>query len=329
MVLTHTLPYKLFFIFGLVSNYYVNQAWAFTTTLPSSATQCGSYTVTWSATESQSIGPPFKLSIIPVNGPQASSADAGGLGPAGLSLPIVTTIPDTAFDAVTRSGSFKIDAFPLRSGERFIVVMDDGFGLGTGGVSSIQTVSSTAQGSGCLPDQNANSNVPFTLSTLTPTTCQALTITSGPVKAIRGFIPGGKPFSLDVGTAGGTSVTTEWTIDVAASTSFVLLYEGSTAGVLASSGLITVGSGSCSGNGTGSLSTTSGGSAIVASASSSNTSSRSSSSSSSSSASQSSSPGSSTSSTSASTTVGNTGGSGNGALQSFMSLQSSFITGIL
>ncbi|KAG8832041.1 hypothetical protein FRC18_005571 [Serendipita sp. 400] len=305
MVSTHSFLYKLPFVFGLVIDCYVNQAWAFKTTLPSSTTQCGPYTVTWGATESKFIEPPFELSIIPVNGPQASSADAGGLGPAGLSLPIVTTIPDTAFNVWEfQNGRSAAEIW------REIIFS----GLGTSGLSNIQTASSNAQGSGHLPDQNANSNVPFTLSTPAPTTCQAITITSGPIKAICDFIPGSTPFSLDVDTAGGTSVTTECTINVPASTSFVLLYEGST-GVVASSGLITVGSGSCPRIGNGPQSMASGGSA---SASSSNISSRSSSSSPSSSASHSLSPGSSMSSTSASTTVGSTGGSGNGTLRGLL-----------
>ncbi|KAG8833548.1 hypothetical protein FRC17_010519 [Serendipita sp. 399] len=292
---------------GLLSSRYLTQVAGFSTTLPAFASQCGPYTVTWSAPESAAIGPPFTLSIIPVNGPQASSADAGGLGAAGLSLPVVTAIPDSSFNATSRSGTFQISALPFRAGERFIVVMDDGFGLGTGGVSTIQTVfPSSAQGSGCLPAADANANVPFTLSTLTPTSCQSITITSGPAKAIRGFIPGGAPFSLDRGTATGTTVTTEWTINVASGTSFVLLFEGETAGVRASSGLITVGNGNGCSTANGPSTTVTGGTAGVAAASSSTASS-------SHSTSQSTSSGRTTPSVSSTTTLaGNSAGSGNG-----------------
>ncbi|PVF94182.1 hypothetical protein CPB86DRAFT_665662, partial [Serendipita vermifera] len=225
-------------------------AWAFNTSF-TPPTQCGPFTVTWNATADTQTGPPYKLIIIPVNAPSAPSPDSTGLGPQ-LSLPIVADIPDTAWDAATTSGTYTIEQLQLRSGEHFIIVMDDGFGLGTGGVSQIQTVENGDAGGSapsCIPSDQANANVYFSLSTLQPQQCSSLTINVNSPKAVRGFVPGGTPFSLDLPASTTGNATVEWTVNVQAGIDFVLLYEGQN-GDVASSGLLQSGpaSGSSGGN---------------------------------------------------------------------------------
>jgi hypothetical protein len=104
--------------------------WAFNTSF-TPPTQCGPLTITWNATQDTQTGPPYKLLIIPVNGPSSPLPDSTGLGQ-GLSLPVVTDIPDSAWDATTRSGTFTIQQLPLKTGEHFVIIMDDGFGACAG-----------------------------------------------------------------------------------------------------------------------------------------------------------------------------------------------------
>lgn len=110
-------------------------------------------------------------------------------------------------------------------------------GLGTGGVSTIQHVSQQGSDSSCLPADGTNSRTLFGLNTTQPAQCSTLTITSAPPKAIRGFIPGGSPFSLDVSTSQTDTVATNWDVNVPAGSSFVLVLELNN-GTMATSGLL-------------------------------------------------------------------------------------------
>ncbi|PVF93564.1 hypothetical protein CPB86DRAFT_715131 [Serendipita vermifera] len=222
-------------------------AWAFNISFTPAA-QCGPLTVTWNVTEDGQTAPPYKLLIIPVNQPDSPNPDSTGLGPQ-LSLPVIVDIPVDAWDATTRNGTYTIEQLKIRSGEHFIVVMDDGFGLGTGGVSPIQTVGRGGQAATCLESENANANVHFSLSTLQPQQCSSLSISVDSPRSIRGFVPGGTPFSLDMPASTAGNVTVEWVVNVEGGSNFVLLYEGLN-GDVASSGLLQSGfpSGSSSGD---------------------------------------------------------------------------------
>ncbi|CAG8723453.1 7795_t:CDS:2, partial [Acaulospora colombiana] len=202
------------------------------------AVSCGSFTVNWNATAEQSIGPPFSLLIVPVNNADAPSDTSAGRGPSGLSPPIRLNLPDSVWNAASRSGTHTIDQLPLRAGERFIVAMDDGFGYGTGGVSLIQRVEiSGAQTASCLPDSSANSNVFFSIGSFSPAQCSPLSILVNSPIEVRGFVPGGSPFSLDMPASTSGNATILWSVNVATGSSFVLLYRAQN-GDIATSGLM-------------------------------------------------------------------------------------------
>lgn len=103
-------------------------ACAFIPTITTPATSCGSFTVSWNAlsTDTQT-GPPYSLLIVPVNDNGAASDDAVGTAVT-AAVPVQYAIPDSAWDATARQGSYTVDELPLPIGERFIVVMDDGYG---------------------------------------------------------------------------------------------------------------------------------------------------------------------------------------------------------
>ena len=101
---------------------------AFTPTFSDTTSQCGAFTISWKSTDSARAGPPFSLLLIPVNDATSANADDTGHGAGLLSLPLVQAIPDSAWDATTNVGTYTVNALPFRTGERFIVAMDDGFG---------------------------------------------------------------------------------------------------------------------------------------------------------------------------------------------------------
>ncbi|KIM28114.1 hypothetical protein M408DRAFT_329730 [Serendipita vermifera MAFF 305830] len=251
---------------------------AFTPTFSTETSQCGPFTVSWSSTDTARAGPPFSLFLIPVNDAGAATADEPGRGGASLSLALHQDIPESAWDATTNTGSYKLDALPFRTGERFIVVMDDGFGFGTGGVSGIQTVGPNPAGTSCLGQTEQEANIRFALDTRQPPQCAALSITTAQTTSIRGFVPNGSAFSLELPAASTGDMITTWNVNVATGSSFVLVYAGSD-GKYASSGLVQTAAGTsdeCIANGPHSTGVSTG-SSTSASRSSSSTSSRSSS----------------------------------------------------
>jgi hypothetical protein len=115
------------FATGLLFLAKLQSAKAFSTSFAFSQS-CNAFTINWNATADQQIGPPFSMLIVPVNPPDAPSDTSTGQGPNGLSPPIRRDIPDSAWNAANRSGTYTLDQLPLKAGERFIVIMDDGFG---------------------------------------------------------------------------------------------------------------------------------------------------------------------------------------------------------
>jgi hypothetical protein len=222
--MTGIFPSFTLYVLCLAHLFLLLPARAFTVTWTANAAQCAEFTVSWAVTTgTPQTGPPFNLLVVPVNPPSSQFPNSAGLTGADLSLPIQVVIPDSTWNADSNSGTYTISALPLRSGERFIIVMDDGFGsstcsfvqdfliqlifsfvlagLGTGGVSDIQTVSLSDGPTGCLGPTGSSSNILFELSTSAPAQCQPLSITTAQASAIRGFVPGGTPFNLDLPAA--------------------------------------------------------------------------------------------------------------------------------
>ena len=103
---------------------------AFTPTLPTNSAQCEPYTLSWTLDAAgDRAGPPFTLLIVPVNPPNAPNSNSTGLTGANVSPPSLVSIPDSAWNATTNTGTYSLSALPLRTGERFLIVMDDGFGV--------------------------------------------------------------------------------------------------------------------------------------------------------------------------------------------------------
>ncbi|KIM28116.1 hypothetical protein M408DRAFT_329731 [Serendipita vermifera MAFF 305830] len=203
------------------------KVYAFTPTFTFDPPQCGDFTIEWNSTGSTTNAvPPFKMLIVPVNTADAPSDTAAGRGTTGLSLPVQVDIPNTAWDATSGKGKYTFTPFPFRAGERYVVVMDDGNGFGTGGVSNIFIAGGDARGTSCLSPAADLSGIALALSTQQPAQCGALSITTGQASAIRGFVPGGSAFSLDLPAGGTGSMTTVWNVNIATGTSFVLVYIG-------------------------------------------------------------------------------------------------------
>jgi hypothetical protein len=98
---------------------------AFTPTFTTNIAQCAEFTIQWTSSQA---GPPFNLLVVPVNPPLSGFPDSTGLTGVNLSAPIQVAIPDSSWSSASSTGMYTISALPLRSGERFVVVMDDGFG---------------------------------------------------------------------------------------------------------------------------------------------------------------------------------------------------------
>ena len=73
-------------------------------------TQCSPFTVTWGA-PNVTTGPPFVLLVLPFNAP-----------------PAIVSLPDSSYNAGTKTGKYTLDKLPLKSRFQFVVSMDDGYG---------------------------------------------------------------------------------------------------------------------------------------------------------------------------------------------------------
>jgi hypothetical protein len=56
-------------------------------------------------------GPPFVLLILPFD-----------------ARPAILNLPDSSYDATTKTGNYTLVKLPLKSGAQFVVSMDDGYG---------------------------------------------------------------------------------------------------------------------------------------------------------------------------------------------------------
>ena len=201
----------------------------------SPTTQCGSFTVNWTASNGTT-GPPFVLLILPLDAP-----------------PTILKLPDSSFDATTKTGKYTLDKLPLKSGAQFVVSMDDGYGVfvlvprpstfrpltqpsrpllptgrGTGGVSLLQTVGASSDTS-CLPAGVSSMNSFFSLNPPIPSQCATQTVAWNSTRYrqppdIRGFIPGGQSFTLDRPTSNSTTKQ-DWDVHLREGTQMIVLVQ--------------------------------------------------------------------------------------------------------
>ncbi|ORY24772.1 hypothetical protein BCR39DRAFT_581463 [Naematelia encephala] len=168
--------------------------------------QCGVVNVAW-----QGGSPPFSMMIMPA-----------------FDYPSNITIPDTAWDAESNSGSYDWTVnYP--SGTQFVALMSDSSGTGAtypklqgGGVSTLATVQSSSNASACSL-RSTQTDFLFYLNETSLNQCGAVEIywdntATAPV-TILGVIPGGQIFQL-WSNGGGTSLV--WDTNIAASTQFIL-----------------------------------------------------------------------------------------------------------
>ena len=188
----------------------------------SDATQCQNVTVEWSG-GGERLGPPFVVRMA-----------AFGLAP------LIVDIPITAWSDATQSGSYSF-AMPWPEGTRFVASMDDGFGLGKGGVTGIQTVKSSSD-SGCISTTVTQPKHVFDVSG-SYVQCSIVNMNwTEPTTSetrIAGLVPNGMPFQLDAPVLNSRSTT--WNLNIPAGTAFVLIYTGGSGSGLTSPLLLSVG----------------------------------------------------------------------------------------
>ncbi|KAL5638344.1 hypothetical protein ACGC1H_005129 [Rhizoctonia solani] len=183
----------------------------------SDATQCGTVAVTWSATATESIGPPFVVRMV-----------AFGLAP------LTFNISSSSWSAASLTGSYSFTV-PWPEGTQFLSVMDDGFGLGTGGISGIQTVKSSSNSTCINPSITVPSHVFDIYGSFVQCSSVSMNWTEPATSGTRiaGLVPNGVAFQLDAPLAGSRSTT--WDLNIEAGTAFVLIYnDGSGNGMTSS-----------------------------------------------------------------------------------------------
>ncbi|CAE7174753.1 unnamed protein product, partial [Rhizoctonia solani] len=143
------------------------------------------------------------------------------LVPVGHVTPEIRSIVNMEIPAGQLSTNLTL-RFPENS--RFVAVMSDSSGFGTGGTSSIYTVGSGS--SGCLPTSTKADFYMYTDST-TPSQCGSYHISwdagvSSPVH-IYGIIPGGQSFQVNTPSSG---TSYDWTTNVREGTQMLFLAVG-------------------------------------------------------------------------------------------------------
>ncbi|KAF7306865.1 Methionine vitamin-b12 [Mycena indigotica] len=170
-------------------------AFSFTSTTPS---QCDDLHITWTGGS----GSGYRLHIIPVFG-----------------VPLNLSIPDAAYNAANKSGSFTTQ-LQANASDRIVLTMSDNTGFGAGGASQLYSVGKSLGGNCDLKEQPLG--FVFGLDP-TPTQCQTSTFSrylenrAVPPVRIFGVIPSGTSFQLEPGTAS----TFKWKANVFNSTSLI------------------------------------------------------------------------------------------------------------
>lgn len=130
---------------------------------------------------------------------------------------------------------------------RFVAVVSDSTGFGTGGTSPVLTVGSS-NSSACLPTTPSEPQFFLYLSPTTPTQCSPITISwdtpRTPPVTIRGIIPQGQSFDLNASNHVNGGSSFDWTVNVRSGTPFFFVAgDGNGSGTGGSSDLSYVRSG--------------------------------------------------------------------------------------
>ncbi|KAG8743898.1 hypothetical protein FRC10_011188 [Ceratobasidium sp. 414] len=216
MIIRQTGPQSCYFICLVLISLFVARSNAFTFTFSSQPAQCRSLTAHWYVSHiistlethirSRSGGQgPYRLFLVPV----------------GHVNPEIRTIVNMEIPADQTSVSLTLQ-FPQNS--RFVAVMSDSTGFGTGGTSTIYTVGSGT--SACLPTTPSKADFFMYFADPTPSQCGLFGITwDGGVRGVHiyGIIPGGQSFDLGAPT---TSTGFDWTTNVRQGTQMLFLAVG-------------------------------------------------------------------------------------------------------
>ncbi|KAH7919542.1 hypothetical protein BV22DRAFT_1050964 [Leucogyrophana mollusca] len=193
--------------------------------IPGLATQCDEFSVSWTGGQ-----PPFELILVPE-----------------YTIFIEVPVPSSAF--ANNQGTASIQELPLAQGKRFVAVMSDAIGFGSGGVSNIITVGGPVENNGC--NTTAQSPKFYYDPSDTLEQCsqyafnyfngaqQPVNVTASPSTTFRpsqsclsvvsywqGLIPNGDSFVVQAPIASNYSYS--WLVDVAAYTSLILYLTDST-----------------------------------------------------------------------------------------------------
>lgn len=175
-------------------------AFGFSFTLEnSSPKQCEEVEIKWSGGQS-----PWSLTIIPA-----------------FDYPTTVSIPTSSYDNNTNTGSYNWTVnYP--SGTNFVIMMSDGSGTGTGGVSPLNKVSGTYSSSCTL--RSTSTDFLFYLNETSLTQCEPVDIywdasAVSPV-SILGAIPGGQVFQLVSTDKAATSLV--WNTNIQSGTKVIL-----------------------------------------------------------------------------------------------------------
>ncbi|KAH7918062.1 hypothetical protein BV22DRAFT_1134887 [Leucogyrophana mollusca] len=194
----------LFARFFAVVNLFLGVARAFSVST-GPASQCDEFLVSWAGGT-----PPFSIILVPE-----------------YTIFTNVSVPSSAF--TDNQGSYAIPILPLAANKRFVVVMSDATGFGSGGVSDIITVGGSVENIGC----NTTSQGPNFFYE-SPNTgfqqCGQYTY--------ENYLGATQPISITALVPGGGSVVTQapdstilsysWPIDVTAGTSLILFLTDAT-----------------------------------------------------------------------------------------------------
>ncbi|KAG9089487.1 hypothetical protein FS749_001297 [Ceratobasidium sp. UAMH 11750] len=208
--------------------------WAWQATF-GDATQCQDMTVEWAGIGGEKLRPPFVVRLA-----------AFGLAP------LIINIPTSAWSDAAQSGSYSFN-IPWPADTKFVAVMDDGLGSGTGGVTGIQSVKASSNSS-CVTSAITQPEHVFDVhGTYIQCSVVSMNWTEPATNATRvaGLVPNGVAFGLDLPVANSKSTT--WDLNIPGGTAFVLMYMAPSGPGLTSQLLISQsngGSNTCLGSGT-------------------------------------------------------------------------------
>ncbi|OXG22911.1 hypothetical protein C367_03838 [Cryptococcus neoformans Ze90-1] len=181
--------------------------------------QCEEVEIKWSGGQS-----PWSLTIIPA-----------------YDYPTTVSIPSSSYDGNTNTGSYNWTVnYP--SGTSFVIMMSDGSGTGTGGVSPLYKISGTSSSSCNL--RSASTDFLFYLNETSLTQCDPVEIywdasAVSPV-SILGAIPGGQVFQLV--SADGDTTSLVWNTNIQSGTKVIFAaFDSGTHKQGGSSDLLTIG----------------------------------------------------------------------------------------